>query len=301
MYVDLSRFAEPAEAAAASPSGPGGLGQSEKVLPGAAGRSYLLPSLEERRKAAAAKLAELEEQSRRAVAAKLREVYRAELARLFADRQRELDALSKDLDRRLQERISEAFLRYAERNGRALSEIAVAYGYPDPGGDPPPQQGALARAMARRLDAARKERESAREAFRREVAEIAASLGQEYAEQAGRLAVELESRRAEADRRADEEAARVARGYGSSLRSLLAGAEQVIAPSVPERRVALPPVSAPPPPPRVPPRPRNDAALSARLVLWAAWNGYKLTGDPAKGRDATEEFARWLEANPALR
>lgn len=294
-------MAPPAAPSAPSAPKPKGLAASEAVLPRAAGRSYLLPSLEERRKAAAAKLAELEEQTRRAVAAKLRDVYRRELDRLFADRQKALEGLSRELDQRLQGRISEAFLRYADRNGRALSEIAVAFGYPDSGGDPPPPQGAWARAMVRRLEVARKERDAARDAFRREVAELAASLGQQYAEEAGKLALELESRRAEADRRADEEAARVARGYGSSLRSLLAGAEQVIAPSVPERRVLLPPVSAPPPAPKAPPRPGSDAALAARLELWAAWNGYKLTSDPTKGRDATEEFARWLESNPARR
>jgi len=299
--VDLTRLAPPAAPSAPSAPKPKGLAASEAVLPRAAGRSYLLPSLEERRKAAAAKLAELEEQTRRAVAAKLRDVYRRELDSLFADRQKALEGLSRELDQRLQGRISEAFLRYADRHGRALSEIAVAFGYPDSGGDPPPPQGAWARAMARRLEAARKERDAARDAFRREVSELAASLGQQYAEEAGKLALELESRRAEADRHADEEAARVARGYGSSLRSLLAGAEQVIAPSVPERRVLLPPVSAPPPAPKAPPRPGSDAALAARLELWAGWNGYKLTSDPTKGRDATEEFARWLESNPARR
>lgn len=298
--MDLTRFVAPTTSAAAAPR-PRGLPPSEVVLPRVAGRSYLLPSLEERRKTAAAKLAEVEEQTRRDVAAKLREVYRRELDRLFADRQKALGGLSQELDQRLQGRISEAFLRYAERNGRALSEIAVAFGYPDSGGDPPPPQGAWARAMARRLEAARKERDAAREAFRREVADLAASLGQQYAEEAGKLALELESRRSEADRRADEEAARVARGYGSSLRSLLAGADQVIAPSVPERRVLLPPVSPPPPPPEAPSRAPNESAMLARLKLWAASSGYKLTSDPSKGRDATEEFARWLESNPEPR
>lgn len=271
------------------------------ILPGAAGRSYLLPSLEQRRKAAAAKLAELEEQTKRAVANQLREVYRREIDRLLADRRKALEGLSRELDDRLQERISQAFLRYADRQGRALGEIAVTLGYPDPGGEPPAASGAWARSMAQRLAAARREREAALAAFRAEVADAVADLGSQYAEEAGKLALELESRRAEADERADQEAARVARGYGASLRSLLAGAETVIAPRVPARTAVLPAVSGPPPLPTESRWEQDRGALAAHVELWAAWNGYKWTSDPKKGRDATEEFARWLESNSAPR
>ncbi|MCX7800629.1 MAG: hypothetical protein N2109_09830 [Fimbriimonadales bacterium] len=298
VFVDLGRIpgpAAPSPAVAEARSGSAVPAQTV-VLPGAEVRSYLLPSLEQRRRAAVETLRDLEEQTRRLVAARLRAIYWREIEQLLAERRAELEDLSRRLSARVDEGVSLAFARYAERQGEALAEIALTAGFPDDGLEPPDEPGAWARRQRERLAAARAEREAAVREFRGAVAELAAEATREYADAAGRLAVELERLRAEADRRAEEQARGIARGYGGGVRSLLAGADKAVAPGLPARSQQLPAVQAGPALGPGPDRVPRGVGLRAALQLWAGWNGYKLTDDPRQGRDATEEFAGWLDA-----
>lgn len=297
MYVDLERIRWSGDALPERSGQPPARSVPARVVttPGAQGRSYLLPSLEERRRAAVERLRELEDQARRLVAARLRATYRRDIDQLWAERRAGLASLSRDLEARLEAGISRAFARYAERQGPVLAEIAVTAGFPDDGMPLPDEPGAWARRQRERLAAARAEREAATREFRRAVGDLTAEATREYADAAGRLAVELERLRSEADRRAEEEAARIARGYGGNLRSLLAAADLAIAPRLPARSAQLPPVKAGPAVGLLPGPQLSGTRLRAALQLWAGWNGYKVTDDPSRGRDATKEFAGWLE------
>lgn len=227
----------------------------------------------------------------------LRSTFDAETDRFIRASQADLRRLRGRLGDAAYTELSELFRRQALDVGRLHFELAALAGYPDPdtGSTRPLPTEPLALSRARRAVEVRRELVEVRGQFDRVIRERLAAISAQVDRELENLLAQLTARREAFERDLEAERQRyLAAAAASSPMPRLD--RQAVLPASPEVAVeVLPPASRaqapaePSAPPTIFDEVRHD------LNIWLAVRRYRLTSDPRRGRDATDEFRQWRQ------
>ena len=291
----------------AAPQQPGTFEGSTLTLPPLKARTLRLEDTQQRINRVQDVIRKAREQAYRELSARLRETYLNEIKQIETERLGSLEGPYREAIAAVLSRIRSQFEAYAEKRGPKVVKLALLAGFPDSDPQsqrPPPQDKKWpyhdfleAKQLRAEIAALDKEYELGLQA-------VLDEPDAAKAEEITKIRVQIEQMRADADRRAQEEAAKQVQREQEELRSALADKREVTLPAIPGRTVKVPgsdPVTAPP---KVEAlgvdelRKRLRATIQSDLTIWAGQRDYKLVKKGA-GTDATKEFIEWRNGRHA--
>lgn len=301
VFVDLDRAAAAtplSQSIGASPQPPDSPGASSANLPALGARRLDFSENASRLEKVQLEVRIAQEETIRQLTTELRQAYLKEVDELERSRLGSISNVRRDAFDAAWKRMRSRFAKYADERAPDAIRLAVYAGFPNPGARLDRPLVPWSNAEKRQLEEGRQLRtklQALKAEFDADMNQMIAEAGEEVAAALSALRVEMESRRADAERRAREEADRQGLELTRDLESVLSGKSEVLLAPRPGVRVgtdAVPPVP-------LPPKLNTDAAqrpsretVRSEIRIWAAQHGVRVTEMPG-ATDRTEEFLEW--------